>query len=279
MPKANSNGQGVNRYKYSSKEYETESGLNLYDFEARMHDPATSLFRTTDPKAGDYPWLNPYLYCAANPIANIDPTGEDWYRTQDDETGEYVYKYTQLTSQKLLDEAQIKGEYVGKIVVVMAGSMNEKLGKNNKLDGEGAVSARVTVYGENGPDDIGEYIGFSLTADFEKFGAIADGEYNVLYDEKGMGKPYDSHYAINGRSPVDCINGINPSPVEYNPYSDTQKNGVFIHRTNNDGTVVDNPTKHVTVSSGCILILASQWSAFENQIGKNNFIFILNRTQ
>ena len=78
MPKANSNGQGVNRYKYSSKEYETENGLNLYDFEARMHDPATCLFRTTDTKAGDYPWLNPYLYCAANPIANIDLTGNDY---------------------------------------------------------------------------------------------------------------------------------------------------------------------------------------------------------
>ena len=83
MPKANSNGQGVNRYKYSSKEYETESGLNLYDFEARMHDPATCLFRTIDPKAGDYPWLNPYLYCAANPIAYIDPTGEDFIYVED----------------------------------------------------------------------------------------------------------------------------------------------------------------------------------------------------
>ena len=167
---------------------------------------------------------------------------------------------------------------MGNIVVVMNGSMNERLGKNHKLDGEGAIVAKVTVYGENGPDDVGEYIGFSMTANYEKFGAIADEEYDVTYDERGMGKPYDSHYAINGRGPVDCINGVNPSPKEYNPCSDTQKNGVFIHRTNNDGSVVDNPTTHKTVSSGCILILASQWSTFENQIGKNNFKFILNRT-
>ncbi|MCM1449188.1 MAG: hypothetical protein NC082_02500 [Clostridiales bacterium] len=187
--------------------------------------------------------------------------------------------YTTFTSQAELDKLQIEGEFLGGIVVEMNGSMNEIVGKNNKINGEGAIYAQVFVYGNNGPEDIEEYIGFSLTANFEKFGAIADGEYDVTYDIRGMGAPYQSHFAINGRGPVDCINDINPSPSEYNPYSRTQKAGVFIHRTNWDGSITDNPIKYKTVSSGCILIAGHQWNKFEKQIGKNGFKFILNRTK
>ena len=83
MPMATSTGAEVNRYKYSGKELETRNGLNHYDFDARLQFPAINLFNQTDVNAGDYPWLNPYLYCAANPIANIDPTGQDiWYINQ-----------------------------------------------------------------------------------------------------------------------------------------------------------------------------------------------------
>ena len=76
-PMATSTGASVNPYKYSGKEYETRKSLNQYDFHARNQLPILGLFDQPDTKAGDYPWLNPYLYCAANPIAYIDPTGED----------------------------------------------------------------------------------------------------------------------------------------------------------------------------------------------------------
>ncbi len=34
-------------------------------------------FLTVDPKADQYPGVNPYLYCAGNPIMYVDPTGEE----------------------------------------------------------------------------------------------------------------------------------------------------------------------------------------------------------
>ncbi len=89
MPMATSTGAEVNRYKYSGKELETRNGLNFYDFEARLQFSAINLMNQTDVNARDYSWLNPYLYCAANPIANIDPTGKDvWHMN---ENGELVY--------------------------------------------------------------------------------------------------------------------------------------------------------------------------------------------
>ncbi len=65
-------------YKYGGKELDRENGLDLLDFGARQYDPATGRFTTVDPKAESYPHLSPYLYCAANPIRNIDPSGMDY---------------------------------------------------------------------------------------------------------------------------------------------------------------------------------------------------------
>ena len=66
-------------YKLSGKEYITTRGLNLYDFGARMHDPAAMRFSTPDPLMEQYPSLSPYTYCAANPLKYIDPTGLTTY--------------------------------------------------------------------------------------------------------------------------------------------------------------------------------------------------------
>lgn len=54
-------------------------------------------------------------------------------------------------------------------------------------------------------------------------------------------------------------------------YSPTQKNGIYVHRTNWNGKA------NGTVSKGCILIQGSQWNNFTNQIGNNGFKMILRR--
>lgn len=79
----------------------------------------------------------------------------------------------------------------------------------------------MTVYGPKGESDIARYTGFTMSSDFKKYGAIADGEYTVNYLVPGKSAPLPSNYAVNGGNPVDCLNGINPSPIS--PYSATQK--------------------------------------------------------
>lgn len=74
MPYADLN--GYDRYKYSGKEIETANGLNHYDFHARSHDFALGQFTGQDKKAVDYASVSPYTYCTADPVNNIDPTGE-----------------------------------------------------------------------------------------------------------------------------------------------------------------------------------------------------------
>lgn len=76
MPVSTSTGAAANRYKYSSKELETRDGMNMYNFDARMYFADLGLMNRPDPQAAQYPMYNPYLYCAANPMMFIDPTGE-----------------------------------------------------------------------------------------------------------------------------------------------------------------------------------------------------------
>ena len=64
-------------YKYSGKELETMNGLRHLDYGARWMDYPIGRFTTIDRYCEKYYNLSPYLYCAANPIMYIDPTGMD----------------------------------------------------------------------------------------------------------------------------------------------------------------------------------------------------------
>ncbi len=66
-----------NRYQYNSKEWQNELSLNLYDYGARMFDPAIGRWGVVDPLAEKYPGVSPYIYCFNNPINMVDLDGRD----------------------------------------------------------------------------------------------------------------------------------------------------------------------------------------------------------
>ncbi len=276
-----------NPYLYNGKESQKDFGINYIDSEARFQR-LDGAFNSIDPLCEEYYHISPYAYCGANPIAQIDPNGLDWYSyvvNDYDLEGNIVgthteYAYTKYKSQKELDEAGIIGTYQGEIVVVFDGAYSEKLGAGDNLHGEGAILADVIVYGANGMDDIAYYSGFTMSSNFDKFGAIADGEYYVSHIDasRSSGRIPKTHIINNG-NPINCINDINPSPAEYKPYSKTQKNGIFVHRSNYNGWAGDNATKFSAVSTGCLLIPGKQWDTYDKQIGGRNYKLILKRSK
>ncbi len=67
--------EGFQNYKYNGKEMDRMYGLDWLDYGARMYNPAIGLWTQMDPLAEKYYHLNPYLYCAGNPIRFIDSNG------------------------------------------------------------------------------------------------------------------------------------------------------------------------------------------------------------
>jgi RHS repeat-associated protein len=74
-------GSLTNKYKFGSKEIQSNefsdnSGIELYDFQARNYDPQLGRWWSNDPKADKLMCVSPYNYCFNNPIRFLDPDGE-----------------------------------------------------------------------------------------------------------------------------------------------------------------------------------------------------------
>lgn len=69
-----------NRYRFTGREYDAESGL--YYYRVRMYNPAIGRFMQTDP-VGYADGLNWYAYCGNKPIVLVDPSGSEagWVET------------------------------------------------------------------------------------------------------------------------------------------------------------------------------------------------------
>jgi RHS repeat-associated protein len=257
----------------SGKEKDSETGY--YYFGARYYNSDLSLWLSVDPMSDKYPSLSPYNYCAWNPIKIVDPDGNDWYEYTEVKTGKTEIRWTDYHSQEQMDKNGLDGKYLGQAHVLFNGSRGEKLGEGGFINGQGSVTADVTVYGPNGEDDITHMTGFTMTSNYSKYGAIAEGLYNANYDAKGKSGRLKSNWVLEHRGSIGTIdNEPNLSPYAGYNYGLPVKDGIFIHSTNSNGYAGGN------VSTGCLLLAPDDFKRFNTIMsGVKDFTVRVTRTQ
>ena len=210
-----------------------------------MDQELMTMWLSVDPLADKYPGISPYAYCAWNPIRLVDPDGNDWYETTNGEV-----KWTDCKNQKEMNDNGVDRRYC-----------------------QGAITADVTVYGPNG--DITSMTGFTMTSDYHKYGAIAEGLYDANYDSKGKSGSLKSHWTLNNRGAVPTLDNLpNMSPYAGPNAGIPQMTGIFIHSTNANGYAGGN------VSVGCLLLAPNDFKKFNSIMsGVQNFTVRVTRTQ
>lgn len=263
----------ANRYKFNGKELQTTGSLGLLDYRARMYDTKTARWMGQDPLAEKYYPFSPYNYCVNNPAMFVDPDGKDWYSYQesfiDDEMQlNFVTKYawTTATSQEEMNAAGIEGSYLGKAVVVFNGYLNERLGEDGKLTGKDARPANVTIYGINGADDIKSYLGLTVSSNPNKYSMIQEGDYRLFHEQMAT-SVYGKNSLTYRVSELDGNLRLNPEGGINKHNGKTFMEGIFLHRTNKDGTALRS-------SQGCLIIDGRSWDDVEKQLGKSNNIYL-----
>ena len=112
-------GQRLNLY--GGKERQSGVLAGDYDFGPRTLT-FTTLFTAPDASATSYPHLSPWSYCAANPIRNIDPTGNDWVYNETTYQYEWIdgatkdktpegFRYVGFSDDDILSDLNLKSFY------------------------------------------------------------------------------------------------------------------------------------------------------------------------
>ena len=97
-----------NRYRYNEKELQNKefadgTGLEEYDFGARLHDPQLGIWHNIDQSADNHFNMSPYALLGDNPIRYLDLDGNDWV----DANGNLIYSDRGFTKFASLNDIRL----------------------------------------------------------------------------------------------------------------------------------------------------------------------------
>ena len=88
--------EGTQKYKFEGKELDRSFGLDNYDIHARNYYAMLPMWDRVDPLAEKYYGISPYVYCAGDPVNQVDQNGENSWKV----IGKALYKVGKTVAKK-----------------------------------------------------------------------------------------------------------------------------------------------------------------------------------
>ena len=233
-------------YSFNGKEKDYESGYHYYGARYYWSEVLTG-WLSVDPMMDKYPSMSPYNYCAWNPVILIDPDGNAWKPTINQNTGQYTgYEWIAPEQSYNSDGTLKSGLFEQAIFFSNNGTFDQK----NRYN---IGSSTATVYMPDGTTK--QFKACTNPSDASKYATVPEGIYEA---KPGIHNGSKSSYrALKLQGNIE-LGGTNPAHPDR-----TFAKGINIHKPGidnltgmcNDGTAI---------SEGCLLIDREQWNDFIN---------------
>ena len=121
---------GFQSYKYCGKYLDRKHGLDLYDYGARLYDPAAAFWTSPDPLCEKYYNISPYAFCNDNPVTFIDPDGRKWKTLEDKEKATRIQEISMFhvrSLEKAIQKIKRKIEVANNDISLSEKARNRKI--------------------------------------------------------------------------------------------------------------------------------------------------------
>ena len=187
----------IPKYSFNAKELDEETGM--YYYEARYYKPP--VFTSRDPMFEKYFWMNPYAYCANNPVKYVDPSGEHIEVTEN-EDGTYTVSGGELNRDRniyVMKDGKRTGQVIGQTLTKYS-----FFGDNDEV----VTGAVINLNDNSGQEFLDDFMTNTPDLNTYIFDEKNGGRKNGYYDFKRRGesenkqKATDVQYYSRGMSIV-----------------------------------------------------------------------------